>query len=171
MTRLLFWQDQSSNVFCWFAFAKRRELLFQMQGEKKKTLLCRPALLAPRRPASLSYQPLMHSKSTQRRVMRYEAVMRSVYQCRLWQRAGPQFVRRSQRCLNFGPRTDMIFEKRLGFLAFRVVPEVTTEVLDSHCCTHHSFTPPSLLSENKYYSYCMTVKFGYLLCLCASILL
>lgn len=43
-------------------------------------------------------------------------------------RAGPQCVWRSQRCLIVGPRTDMIFERRLSALAFSDPPEVTAEI-------------------------------------------
>lgn len=148
MTRLLFWQDQSSNASRSFAFAKRGEVrvsepTFLDASIEKDPPLSSASLTAGNSHIGLSWRSAKW-RSWDTRSFDWGVWCDCLSVPSMALRAGPQCVCRSQHCLIIGPRTDMTFEKKICALAFQCPPEVTTET-DTHTCTRviGCFSPPA----------------------------
>lgn len=134
MTRLLFWQDQSSNASCSFAFAKSEEA-----RASEPTFPDAPKVKDPPPHSLGTGQSGVTIAAFHVNLLSLGSWDTSLFDWGVWYeecvsvssvalRAGPQCMCRSQHCLNTGPRTDMIFEKRPSALAFSAPPKVTAEI-------------------------------------------
>lgn len=125
MTRLLFWQDQSCNASCSFAFAKREKARASEPTFPDAPTVKDPLLGSPGTPSGVTLVSAFHVN-----LLSVGQWDRSLLDWGVWYeecvsvssvalRAGPQCVCVcAQASLLIGPRTDMTFEKRLSTLDF-----------------------------------------------------